>query len=40
MAEFYGVPTKRLNEQIIELIKAIKQFLKPDPLPKKRRIGY
>jgi len=40
MAEFYGVPTKRLNEQIIELVKAIKQFLKPDPLPKKRRIGY
>lgn len=28
------------DEQIIELVKAIKQFLKPDPLPKKRRIGY
>ncbi len=28
------------DEQIIELAKAIKQFLKPDPLPKKRRIGY
>jgi hypothetical protein len=28
------------DEQIIELIKAIKQLLKPDPLPKKRRIGY
>ncbi len=40
LAEFYGVPTKRLNEQIIELIKAIRQLLKPDPPPKKRRIGY
>lgn len=28
------------DEQIIELIKAIKQLLKPDPLPKKRQIGY
>ena len=28
------------DEQIIELIKAIKQFLKPDPPPKKMRIGY
>ena len=28
------------DEQIIELVKAIKQLLKPDPLPKKRRIGY
>ena len=28
------------DEQIIELVKAIKQFLKSDPLPKKRRIGY
>jgi hypothetical protein len=28
------------DEQIIELVKAIKQFLKPDPLPKKRRIGF
>ena len=28
------------DEQIIDLIKAIKQLLKPDPLPKKRRIGY
>ena len=55
LAEFYGVPTKRLNEQakrnkarfphdfmlqIIELIKAIKQLLKPEPPPKKRRIGF
>jgi hypothetical protein len=40
LAEFYGVPTKRLNEQIMELVKAIKQLLKPDPLPKKRRIGF
>jgi len=28
------------DEQIIELIKAIKQLLKPDPPPKKRRIGF
>ena len=28
------------DEQIMELVKAIKQFLKPDPPPKKRRIGY
>jgi hypothetical protein len=28
------------DEQIIELIKAIKQLLKPKPPPKKRRIGY
>jgi hypothetical protein len=28
------------DEQIIELVKAIKQLIKPDPLPKKRRIGY
>lgn len=28
------------DEQIIELVKAIKQLLKPDPLPKKRRIGF
>lgn len=28
------------DEQIIELVKAIKQFLKPDPPPKKRRIGF
>jgi len=28
------------DEHIIELVKAIKQLLKPDPLPKKRRIGY
>ena len=28
------------DEQIIELVKAIKQLLKPDPPPKKRRIGY
>lgn len=28
------------DEQIIELIKAIKQLLKPEPPPKKRRIGY
>ena len=28
------------DEQIIEMIKAIKQLLKPDPLPKKRRIGF
>ena len=28
------------DEQILELIKAIKQLLKPDPPPKKRRIGY
>ena len=28
------------DEQIIELAKAIKQLLKPDPLPRKRRIGF
>ncbi|CAD7840678.1 MAG: hypothetical protein [Olavius algarvensis Delta 4 endosymbiont] len=28
------------DEQIIELITAIKQLLKPDPPPKKRRIGF
>ncbi len=28
------------DEQIIELIRAIKQLLKPDPPPKKRRIGF
>ena len=28
------------DEQIIELIKAIKQLLKPEPPPKKRRIGF
>jgi hypothetical protein len=28
------------DEQIIELVKAIKQLLKPDPPPKKRQIGY
>ena len=28
------------DEHIIELIKAIKQLLKPEPPPKKRRIGY
>jgi len=28
------------DEQIIELIRAIKQLLKPEPPPKKRRIGY
>ena len=28
------------DEQIIELIEAIKQFLRPNPPPKKRRIGY
>ena len=28
------------DEQIIEMIKAIKQLLKPDPPPKKRRIGF
>ena len=28
------------DEQIIESVKAIKQLLKPDPPPKKRRIGY
>ena len=28
------------DEQIIELVKVIKQLLKPDPPPKKRRIGY
>ncbi len=28
------------DEQIIELIQAIKQLLKPEPPPKKRRIGF
>ena len=28
------------DNQILELIKAIKQLLKPDPPPKKRRIGF
>ena len=28
------------DEQIIELIKAIKQLLKPEPPPKKRCIGF
>jgi hypothetical protein len=28
------------DEQIIELVKVIKQLLKPDPPPKKRRFGY
>jgi hypothetical protein len=28
------------DNQIMELVKAIKQLLKPDPLPKKRRIGF
>ena len=28
------------DSQIMELVKAIKQLLKPDPLPKKRRISY
>ena len=28
------------DEQIIELIRAIKQLLKPEPPPKKRRIGF
>jgi hypothetical protein len=28
------------DEQIIELIRAIKQLLKPEPPPKRRRIGY
>jgi len=28
------------DEHIIELIKAVKQLLKPDPPPKKRRIGF
>lgn len=28
------------DAQIIELIKAIKQLLKPEPPPKKRRIGF
>jgi hypothetical protein len=28
------------DEQIIELIKAVKQLLKPDQPPKKRRIGF
>jgi len=28
------------DNQIMELVKAIKEFLKPGPLPKKRRIGF
>ena len=28
------------DEQIIELVRAIKQLLNPDPPPKKRRIGF
>ena len=28
------------DEQIIELMRAIKQLLKPEPPPKKRRIGF
>ena len=28
------------DSQIMELVKSIKQLLKPDPLPKKRRIGF
>jgi hypothetical protein len=28
------------DEQIIALIKAIKQLMKPTPLPTKRRIGF
>jgi hypothetical protein len=28
------------DEQIIALIKALKQFIQPAPLPKKRRIGF
>jgi len=28
------------DEQIIALINAIKQFLQPEPVPKKRRIGF
>ena len=28
------------DEQILELIQAIKQLLKPEPPPKKRRIGF
>jgi hypothetical protein len=28
------------DNQIMELVQAIKQLLKPDPLPKKRRIGF
>jgi len=28
------------DEQIIELVRLIKQLLKPEPPPKKRRIGY
>ena len=28
------------DEQIIELVKLIKQMLEPDPPPKKRRIGF
>jgi uncharacterized protein YjgD (DUF1641 family) len=28
------------DEKIIELMNLIKQLLNPEPLPKKRRIGY
>ena len=28
------------DEQIIELVRLIKKLLKPEPPPKKRRIGY
>ena len=28
------------DEQIVELVSAIKQLIKPDPPPKKRRIGF
>ena len=28
------------DNQIMELVEAIKEFLKPGPLPKKRRIGF
>jgi len=28
------------DEQIIALIRAIKEFLQPEPVPKKRRIGF
>jgi hypothetical protein len=28
------------DNQIMDLVKAIKQLLKPDPLPRKRRIGF
>ena len=28
------------DEQITDLIKVVKTFLNPEPLPKKRRIGF